>query len=61
MPKLNFTVGDEVAFNNLDDATVFEVLAIDGFAMTVREAGRPNYAEQRTDVSLVKRIRGKAA
>lgn len=60
MPKLNFTVGDEVAFNNLDDATFFEVLAIDGFAMTVREAGT-EYAEQRSDVSLVKQVRAKAA
>jgi hypothetical protein len=45
--------GDLVAFNRLSDATWFEVLTIDGYAMTVREAGTDD-AAQRSDTSLVK-------
>ena len=45
--------GDKVAFNRLPDAVWFEVLTIDGHAMTVREAGTDD-AAQRSDTSLVK-------
>ncbi len=54
--KLKVEVGSVVAFNMLDDATWFDVTAIDGFRMTVREHGT-DYAEQASDVSLVKRVR----
>lgn len=54
--KLNVKVGSVVAFNMLEDATWFDVIAVDGFNMTVREHGT-NYAPQRSDVSLVKRVR----
>jgi hypothetical protein len=47
------TPGDLVAFSHLPDATWFEVLTIDGYAMTVREAGTDD-AAQRSDTSLVK-------
>ncbi len=47
------TPGDLVAFNRLPDATWFEVLTIDGYSMTVREAGTDD-AAQRSDTSLVK-------
>ena len=45
--------GDLVAFNRLPDAVWFEVLTIDGYAMTIREAGTDD-AAQRSDTSLVK-------
>ena len=54
MKKIN--VGCQVAFNTLDDAVWFDVIAIDGFVMTIREADT-DYAEQRMDMSLVKQIR----
>lgn len=49
-------VGSIVAFNMLPDATWFEVTKIDGFVIMVREEGT-DYAEQRSDKSLVKRVR----
>lgn len=54
----NVTVGCEVAFNKLDDATWFEVVAIDSRRqlITVREAGT-DYAPQHSDMSLVKQAR----
>lgn len=54
--KLNIKVGSVVAFNMLEDATWFDVIAIDGFNMTVREHGT-DYAPQSSDTSLVKRVR----
>lgn len=48
-------VGCLVAFNLLEDATWFEVMAIDGFTLTIREYGT-NFAEQKIDKSLIKKI-----
>jgi hypothetical protein len=45
--------GDLVAFNMLPDATWFEVLSVDGFTLTVREAGT-DYSPQQIDLSLIK-------
>ena len=57
MTKANkIEVGSVVAFNMLADATWFDVIAIDGFNMTVREHGT-DYAPQSSDTSLVKRVR----
>lgn len=53
---MNIEVGNEVAFNKCEDATWFTVIEIKGFDMTVREAGT-DYAEQRSDTSLVKQVR----
>lgn len=53
---MKIAVGNEVAFNKLADAAWFEVLAVDGFALTVREAGT-DYAPQQSDTSLVKQVR----
>lgn len=50
-------VGSVVAFNNLLDTYWFDVLAIDGFNMTIREHGKPNYAEQYMDISFVKQVK----
>ena len=49
-------VGQQVAFNKLDDATWFDVLAINGFNLTVREA-ETDYAPQTIDKSAVKQVR----
>jgi len=54
------TVGCEVAFNTLDDAVWFEVLAVNGFQIIVREAGT-DYAPHYSDVSLVKQVRAMQA
>jgi len=48
-------IGALVAFNLLEDATWFEVLAIDGFTLTIREYGT-DFAEQKIDKSLVKQV-----
>lgn len=53
---MKIEVGNFVAFNTLTDATWFEVLAIDGFILTIREAGT-DYATQTMDKSLVKQVR----
>lgn len=45
-------VGDMVAFNKLEDAAWFEIVGIDGFSLTVREAGT-DYATQQIDRSVV--------
>lgn len=50
------TVGCFVALNKLEDAAFFEVVAIDGFRLTIRE---PGCSEQVTDKSLVKQVRAK--
>lgn len=49
-------VGYQVAFNNLKNAVWFDVMAIDGFHLTIREHGT-NFANQFSDKSLVKQIR----
>jgi hypothetical protein len=49
-------IGNEVAFNNLADATWFRVEAINGFSLTVREVGT-DYATQSIDRSAVARVR----
>lgn len=49
-------VGSVVAFNNLEDATWFDVLEMEGFLLTIREHGT-NYSVQYMDKSLVKRVR----
>lgn len=58
MKKQKVTVGCFVALNNRPDAAFFEVVAIDGFRLTIRE---PGCAEQVTDIDLVKQVRSKAA
>ena len=55
--KLPIEVGSVVAFNNLEDACWFEVIAINGFNLTVREEGKPDYAEQTIDICFVKRVK----
>ena len=45
-------VGDIVVLNNLADATPFEVLAVDGFVVTVREAGT-EYKPQFIDKEMI--------
>lgn len=52
---LKIEVGNWVAFNVLADATWFEVIAIDGFNLTIREGEK--YAPQWSDRSLVKQVR----
>jgi hypothetical protein len=52
-------VGSVVAFNKLDDAAWFDVLAIDGMTLTLREHGT-DYAKQFMDKSLVKQVRSVA-
>lgn len=47
--------GQQVAFNKLPDAVWFEVIRVDGFLLTCREA--PGYTEQVIDISLVAQIR----
>ena len=49
-------VGQQVAFNKLADATWFDVIAIDGFNLTVREV-ETDYAPQHIDKSAVKQVR----
>lgn len=50
------SVGKFVAFNRLSDAVWFEVLAIDGFMLTVRERGT-DFAPQQIDRSIVAQVR----
>lgn len=52
---MNITVGCKVAFSALPDATWFEVIAIDGFTLTIREG--PGYKAQNVDKSLVRQVR----
>lgn len=52
---LKIEVGNWVAFNVLADATWYEVIAIDGFNLTVREGEK--YAAGTVDRTLVKRVR----
>lgn len=54
--RLKITKGDQVAFNNLADATWFDVIHVDGYRLVIREAGT-DYKEQATDTSLVKQVR----
>ena len=54
--KLKVEVGSIVAFNTLDDAVWFEVLAIDGFRIEVREENT-DYKSHFSDTSLVKQVR----
>lgn len=49
-------VGAVVAFNTLPDAAWFDVVAVEGFELTVREHGTQNRT-QRIDKSLVKQVR----
>lgn len=49
-------VGSVVAFNNLPDATWFEVLGIDGFILTIKEKNT-NYKSQTSDKSLVLQVK----
>ena len=56
MDKSKIKVGSEVAFNTLPDAAWFEVLEINGFQLTLREAGT-DYAAQFGDTSSVKQVR----
>jgi hypothetical protein len=48
-------VGDIVVFNNLADAVKYDVLAVDGFCIKVREHGT-NYRIECSDTSLVAKI-----
>lgn len=60
MKKQNIKVGSKVTFNTMDDATWFDVVAIDGFNLTVKEEGEVNgqpYATQHADKSLVKQVK----
>lgn len=54
MKPCDVKVGALVAFNDLPDATVFEVTKRDGFAIMVRENGT-KYTEHRSDVSLCRK------
>lgn len=53
---MKIKIGSLVAFNNLQDATWFEVIAIEGVILTIREE-KTNYAVQYMDRSLVKQVR----
>lgn len=55
--KNKIEVGKQVAFNNLPDAVWFDVIAVDGFNMRIREIGCPDHAEQHADTSMVKQVR----
>lgn len=55
---MNIEVGSVVAFNNLEDATWFTVIATDDFILTVRESGT-DYAAQRIDKCAVKKVRNR--
>lgn len=57
MKKIN--VGDLVAFNELSDATWFEVLGIQGTLILVREYST-DYASQYSDTSLIRKIKKKS-
>jgi hypothetical protein len=50
------SVGSIVAFNTLEDAAWFDVIAIDGQMLTIREHGT-DYRPERMDKSLVKQVR----
>lgn len=50
-------VGSVVAFNDLENAAWFEVLGINGFDLTIREEGKPDYAEQHIDKAFVKQVK----
>lgn len=56
MNEKDIKVGAVVAFNTLPDATWFDVLEVNGFALTVREHGT-DYAKQWVDRSLVKQVK----
>ncbi len=56
MKNQEATVGDVVAFNTLPDAVWFDVTAVDGFTLVVRQHDT-NYHVQFMDKSLVKQIR----
>jgi len=47
--------GDVVVFNNLPNAVKYDVLAVDGFCMKVREHGT-DYRIECSDTSLVAKI-----
>ena len=47
--------GDVVVFNNLPNAVKYDVLAVDGFCMEVREHGT-DYRTEYSDTSLVAKI-----
>jgi hypothetical protein len=53
---IKITVGSQVAFNKLADATWFDVLEIEGFTLTIREHGT-KFAVQHMDISLVKKVK----
>ena len=55
--------GSVVYFNNLDDATPFEVISRDHYTIIIRDietaAEYPEIANQQSDVSLVSRVESK--
>jgi hypothetical protein len=53
---LSIAEGREVAFNTLPDAVWFTVVKVEGFVLTLREAGT-NYATQTADKSMVVQVR----
>lgn len=55
--RCKIKVGDQVAFNNLSDATWFNVTEINGSCMRIRENGNTKYAEQYADTSMVVQVR----
>lgn len=56
--KLKIEVGSVVAFSEAAQPTWFDVVAIEGFHLTVREHGHPEYKQQSQDVSSVKQVHG---
>lgn len=61
MKKPTIEVGKLVAFNKTPDASWFEVTAIDGFTLTLKEfdGHGTDYAPQRSDKSLVAQVKDK--
>lgn len=53
--KKTIEIGNKVAFNTLPDATWFDVVAVNGFTLTVRETGT-DYAVQVIDRCAVKAV-----
>lgn len=62
MPKIKIdrkqiVPGTQVAFNLLSDAVWFDVIEVNGFRLTLKEAGRPNDREQYMDISVVAQVK----
>ena len=56
---MKIKIGDEVAFNNREDAVWFKVVDIRQFTLVIQEVGDQEFATQTIDRSYVKSVRKK--